>query len=512
MHPSNVMERRGAAMAADLRLLGAADLLALDLPPRESVIGPALVRGSVTLLRGGACLGKSWLALSLAYAAAAGGSACGWAAPRPARVLYADAQMPLALLQARLAAIARFAECAAAPDPRPSSLDKLGTRGSGRGPGGEGRGERAAPAQDEVVIEAGPARRRARVRRRGMGPDDAAAAAAPAIAPAAPPPVPATLRLLAGEAQALPMPDLAQESGRAALTRLLFEAEGEGGAAPVPAFDLVVLDGLSALLRGARGRNDPAREFAEFLSALRRAGLCVLLVDRARPRRRMAPPYEDILDATITVKRPPGLGDDGAAHMALALAGRAFAGSEQFELRLVLEPEAGEAPGWRRVARLDALMLAAWRLERRGLSYRAMARELDVSAATAWRLCRKAAALDPDVLEAAAAEMDGDVLPPEDETAATVEIAETPETPEPPRDSPDWIAWTVDRLCRDGRDGPDGPDWAAAARAARDWVRLLAALRAPPGVFLQGRHWQQVDRALHDRLKAALAPARAAAP
>ena len=107
MHPDNVLERRGAALAADLRLLDAAALIALDLPPRESVIGP-LLRGSVTLLRSSPGLGKSWLALSLAYAAAAGGSACGWAAPRPARVLYVDAQMPLALLQARLAAIAGF--------------------------------------------------------------------------------------------------------------------------------------------------------------------------------------------------------------------------------------------------------------------------------------------------------------------------------------------------------------------------------------------------------------------
>jgi hypothetical protein len=95
--------------------------------------------------------------------------------------------------------------------------------------------------------------------------------------------------------------------------RLLFEPPGESGtpAGERPAFDLVVLDGLSALLRSARGRNDPAREFADFLAGLRRAGLAVLLVDRARPRRRISPPYEDMLDAVLTVKRPPGLGEGG---------------------------------------------------------------------------------------------------------------------------------------------------------------------------------------------------------
>ena len=108
MHPSNVLERRAKALAADLRVLAAPDFLKLDLPPRDPVLGPVLVRGSVTLLRGAAGLGKSWLALSLAHAAACGAPVLGWSAPRAARVLYVDAQMPLTLLQARLAAISRF--------------------------------------------------------------------------------------------------------------------------------------------------------------------------------------------------------------------------------------------------------------------------------------------------------------------------------------------------------------------------------------------------------------------
>jgi transposase len=302
------------------------------------------------------------------------------------------------------------------------------------------------------------------------------------------------------------MPDLGAETGRAAFMRLLFERAESGEARPasdrpacdLPAYDLVVLDGLSALLRSARGRNDPAREFAEFLSSLRRAGLAVLLVDRIRPRRRVAPPYEDMLDAIIAVKRPPGLGESGGVHMALGLAGRAFEGEEQFELRLELAPEKGA--GWRRVARLDAAVLAAWRLERQGLSCRAIGRELGVSPATAWRLVRRAEALPPAVLEAAALEMEGHLLPTVegDETAATVEMGETPE---PPRGTKEWMDWTLRRVWATVVAERNG---VTPAQAARTWGALLKATKAPPGVFLQGERWKTMDQAIFDRLATAL--------
>jgi transposase len=502
MHPSNVLERRGAALAADLRLLAGPDLLALDLPPREPVIGP-LTRGSVTLLRGKPGLGKSWLALSLATAAAAGGSACGWAAPRPARVLHVDAQMPLALLQARLAAIAGFEGMA----PRDPVLRQAQDEGRRERPRGEGR-RRKVQRQDEVIVE-GPTTRRYFVLNPPEWPP--APEATPADPNPAPVQAPESLRLLAAEAQALPMPDLGAESGRAAFMRLLFAppARVDGAAAhptfDLPTYDLVVLDGLSALLRSARGRNYPAREFAEFLSALRRAGLAVLLVDRIRPRRRIAPPYEDMLDAILTVKRPPGLGEDGGGvHMALQLTGRALAEDEAFELRLDLAPAQGR-PGWRRVARLDAAVLAAWRLERQGLSYRAIGRELGVSPATAWRLVQRADALPPEVLDEAAREMERDLLPPvpEVETAATVEMGETPE---PAKGSPDWIEWTLRRLEAAILAERNG---LTKAEAARRWAAIVKASKAPPGIFLTGPQWKAMDQAILDRLTTALdAPER----
>jgi AAA domain len=501
MHPSNVLERRAKALAADLRVLAAPDFLKLDLPPREPVLGPVLVRGSVTLLRGAPGLGKSWLALSLAYAAAAGGSACGWAAPWPARVLHVDAQMPLTLLQERLAAIAGFG-------------------GAGAHAAHPSRRPRTRPPQDEVeeedevvpIVRHGNPRTRksfhpeeraqARVTKdeerpqsaRGAKDEEPRRGAAKRHTGGATP----NLRLLAAEAQALPMPDLGAETGRAAFMRLLFEPPPEGGGAASPAIDLLVLDGLSALLRSARGRNDPAREFAEFLSGLRRAGLCVLLVDRARTRKRIAPPFEDMLDAVIDVRRPAGLGEGAGVHMAVAVTGRGLDAAEAFELQLVAEVGEGEAPGWRRVARLDAAVLEAWRLQQQGASYRAIARTLGVSLTTAWRLARRGAALDPALRAAALAQIDGE-LAGAGETAETGETGETPETEEPAL-SP--IAAKCRQLERDLWLRQDGP--ATPREAVRQIARLVAAAKIPPGVLFQDPDWKAIDRAMIEQLGAVL--------
>ncbi len=308
-----------------------------------------------------------------------------------------------------------------------------------------------------------------------------------------------------------PLPDLGAESGRAALMRVLFPdsdapsgaAAAPGGAA-APCIDLLVLDGLSALLRSARGRNDPAREFAEFLSGLRRAGLCVLLVDRARTRKRLAPPFEDMLDAVIELRRPAGLGEGAGPHMAVAIAGRCFGGTEEFEARLVVEAGEGEEAGWRRVARLDAAVLEAWRLERQGASYRAIARELGVAVATAWRLVQRAQALDPEVLEAAAAECEG-ALAESGETGGTDETGETPETAgaeEAAEEVPSWQR-KLKRLERalwlEQAGGGASPQ-----QAARLWARVIAGAKLPPGVLFRGPEWRAVDRALHAHIGAAL--------
>ncbi len=70
------------------------------------VLAPVLARSAITLLTGPRGVGKSWLALSMAHAAARGGALAGWRARKPCRTVYVDAASGEALLQGRLAALA----------------------------------------------------------------------------------------------------------------------------------------------------------------------------------------------------------------------------------------------------------------------------------------------------------------------------------------------------------------------------------------------------------------------
>jgi hypothetical protein len=80
-----------------------AALIGVEALAREHVLEPMLTRGSVSLLYGPGGVGKSFLALGLAFAAAAGGSLFGWRAPRPQKVLYIDGEMGRADMRERLA-------------------------------------------------------------------------------------------------------------------------------------------------------------------------------------------------------------------------------------------------------------------------------------------------------------------------------------------------------------------------------------------------------------------------
>ena len=91
--------------APDLAAYSAPVFGGLDVPEPAPLLGPALVRGGIALVTGPRSVGKSWLALSLALAASEGAALLGWAAARPARVVYMDAAMPQGALRQRLAAL-----------------------------------------------------------------------------------------------------------------------------------------------------------------------------------------------------------------------------------------------------------------------------------------------------------------------------------------------------------------------------------------------------------------------
>jgi len=88
-----------------LQPFGINDFLKLDIPPREMLLAPILPERSLAMLYAPRGLGKSWLALSIGLAVAAGAPLLRWSVPRQRNVLYVDGEMPLVSLQERLKAI-----------------------------------------------------------------------------------------------------------------------------------------------------------------------------------------------------------------------------------------------------------------------------------------------------------------------------------------------------------------------------------------------------------------------
>jgi putative DNA primase/helicase len=83
----------------------AAQFLELRLPPREMLLDPWLPGQGLAMIHSARGIGKTHLALGIAYTVASGGALLGWSAPWPRRVIYLDGKMPAATMQRRLAAI-----------------------------------------------------------------------------------------------------------------------------------------------------------------------------------------------------------------------------------------------------------------------------------------------------------------------------------------------------------------------------------------------------------------------
>ena len=85
-----------------LAIRPAATLLEAVGAPQPFILDPILSPGTAALIYGPAGVGKSFLALGLALAAAGGGSFLGWTAPRPYNVLYLDGEMSPEAVAGRL--------------------------------------------------------------------------------------------------------------------------------------------------------------------------------------------------------------------------------------------------------------------------------------------------------------------------------------------------------------------------------------------------------------------------
>jgi hypothetical protein len=80
--------------------------LSLELKTAEWVVEDLLQQRSIAMVYAWRGLGKTWFALGLAYAIAAGCEYLKWAVNKPRRVLYIDGEMPAVAMQERLHAIA----------------------------------------------------------------------------------------------------------------------------------------------------------------------------------------------------------------------------------------------------------------------------------------------------------------------------------------------------------------------------------------------------------------------
>ena len=77
-------------------------LLEMEFPVRDYVISPILPQQGLAMIHAVRGIGKTHVALGIAYAVATGGSYLKWKAPKARRVLFLDGEMPAWLMQQRL--------------------------------------------------------------------------------------------------------------------------------------------------------------------------------------------------------------------------------------------------------------------------------------------------------------------------------------------------------------------------------------------------------------------------
>ncbi len=85
-----------------LKAITLAEFLTMKLPEREMLLAPFLPSQGLVLLVAKRGVGKTHIALGIAYAVAVGGTFLCWTAPAAKKVIYVDGEMPAILMQERL--------------------------------------------------------------------------------------------------------------------------------------------------------------------------------------------------------------------------------------------------------------------------------------------------------------------------------------------------------------------------------------------------------------------------
>jgi len=88
-----------------LKVVDIHQFMATELPPRETILTPALMTQSLNMIYGWRGIGKTHVSLGILFAVGVGGAFLNWKADKPHKVLLIDGEMPGPALQERLAAI-----------------------------------------------------------------------------------------------------------------------------------------------------------------------------------------------------------------------------------------------------------------------------------------------------------------------------------------------------------------------------------------------------------------------
>lgn len=88
-----------------LTVVEVSDFIKMDLPHREMILSPWLPAQGLAMIYAPRGIGKTHVALGIAYAVTSNTSFLGWQPTKARNVLYLDGEMPAALMQERLSAL-----------------------------------------------------------------------------------------------------------------------------------------------------------------------------------------------------------------------------------------------------------------------------------------------------------------------------------------------------------------------------------------------------------------------
>jgi putative DNA primase/helicase len=101
----NIHQALEAANPLGLNAIHIGEFLKMDIPPREMVVSPIIPTQGLAMLFASRGVGKTHVALGLAYSVASGSPFLKWTTPKPRKVLYIDGEMPAVAMQDRISTI-----------------------------------------------------------------------------------------------------------------------------------------------------------------------------------------------------------------------------------------------------------------------------------------------------------------------------------------------------------------------------------------------------------------------